>query len=559
MVGCDPCGHPAEVLTVVRALGFLAPLAVAAVVTIGLAFAAQTDPRQRDAFVTVMVIAAAAGMTTTALVCWSYFGWRLNRIAQALERTIEEGEPVELREGGIPAERRLARAFNAATGAFLQTEVRATHDRLTGVPNRETLLSVLTAEVERASRHYKPLSVAFIDIDRFKPINDTYGHNSGDAVLRQVAGLVADSVRASDTFGRYGGEEFMLILPETLPEDAVGLAEELRALVMQEPLLIADGQTITATISIGIAGGRGSELQLDMLVDRADAAMYAAKSLGRNRTYLYRDLDEEAPVRRAPISSEHRAQATAIGRWASDTATQALASVLSPQPHHRGRPSDMIAALATGIGIELGLPDEEIERIRIAALLHDLGKIAIPEEILDKPSTLTDAEWQAIGEHPRIGQVILEQASNLREAIPVVLHHHERFNGGGYPHGLRGNEIPLGARIVAVADAYHAMVHERPYKGALSHEEALAELRRHGGTQFDPEVVDVFCTIYADSVPPDGLEEVYRLHERARGGLPHLEVPHAHGHSHAHEEADELTRIAGRVHQRRGQRREAPG
>jgi diguanylate cyclase (GGDEF)-like protein len=372
--------------------------------------------------------------------------------------------------------------------------------------------------------------VAFIDIDRFKPINDTYGHNSGDAVLRQVAGLLADSVRASDTFGRYGGEEFMLILPETLPEDAVGLAEELRALVMQEPLRIANGQSITATISIGIAGGRGSELQLDMLVDRADAAMYAAKSLGRNRTYLFRDLDEEAPVRRAPISSERRAQAMAIGRWASDTATQALASVLSPQPHHRGRPSDMIAALATGMGIEMGLPEEEIERIRIAALLHDLGKIAIPEEILDKPSTLTDAEWQAIGEHPRIGQVILEQASNLREAIPVVLHHHERYNGGGYPHGLRGNEIPLGARIVAVADAYHAMVHERPYKDALTHEEALAELRRHGGTQFDPNVVDVFCTIYADAVPADGLEEVYRLHERARGGLAHLDVPHVHPH-----------------------------
>ena len=205
-----------------------------------------------------------------------------------------------------------------------------------------------------------------------------------------------------------------------------------------------------------------------MLVDRADAAMYAAKSLGRNRTYLFREIDEEAPVRRAPISAEHRAQATAIGRWASDTATQALASVLAPQPNHRGRPSDMIASLATGIALEMGLPREEIERIRIASLLHDLGKIAIPEEILDKPSTLSDTEWQAIGEHPRIGQVILEQASSLREAIPVVLHHHERFNGGGYPHGLRGNEIPLGARIVAVADAYHAMVHERPYSAALT-------------------------------------------------------------------------------------------
>jgi response regulator RpfG family c-di-GMP phosphodiesterase len=120
--------------------------------------------------------------------------------------------------------------------------------------------------------------------------------------------------------------------------------------------------------------------------------------------------------------------------------------------------------------------------------------------------------------------VILEQASSLREAIPVVLHHHERFNGGGYPHGLKGSEIPLGARIVAVADAYHAMVHDRPYSEALTHEEALEELRRNAGTQFDPAVVDVFCTIYAEAVPPDGLEEVYRLHQRARGGLPHLEV-----------------------------------
>ena len=272
-----------------------------------------------------------------------------------------------------------------------------------------------------------------------------------------------------------------------------------------------------------------------MLVDRADAAMYAAKSLGRNRTYLYRELDEEAPVHRAPISAEHRAQATAIGQWASDTATQALASVLAPQPQHRGRPSDMIASLATGIALEMGLPREEIERIRIASLLHDLGKIAIPEAILDKPSTLSDAEWQTIGEHPRIGQIILEQASSLREAIPVVLHHHERFNGGGYPHGLRGAEIPLGARIVAVADAYHAMVHERPYSAALDHDQALAELREHAGTQFDPEVVDVFCEVYTAAVPPDGLEEVYRLHERARGGLPHLDdAAHPHPHPHPH-------------------------
>jgi diguanylate cyclase (GGDEF)-like protein len=530
----DPALHSPCVLSFVRALGFLAPLAVAAFVTVALGVAAYVPESQRPALVAVLGVAAAAGMTTMALLAWSYFGWRLGRIANALEHSLETDRPTELRVMGIPAERRLARAFNTAAGAYLQTEARATHDRLTGVANRETLLGTLAAEVDRASRHYKPLSVAFIDIDRFKPINDTYGHNSGDAVLRQIAEILSGSIRASDSFGRYGGEEFMLILPETLPEDAVGLAEDLRTLVMSQQFTIAGSQKLKATISVGISGGRGSELQLDMLVDRADAAMYAAKSLGRNRVYLYRELDEESLIRRAPISPQRQAQATAIGQWANDTATQALASVLAPQPQHRGRPSDMIASLATGMALEMGLPHEEIERIRIASLLHDLGKIAIPEEILDKPSTLSDAEWQTIGEHPRIGQVILEQATTLREAIPVVLHHHERYNGGGYPHGLRGSEIPLGARIVAVADAYHAMVHDRPYSAAFGHEKALEELRSHAGTQFDPVVVDVFCEIYGVAVPPDGLEEVYRLHERARGGLPHLEdatPPHAHPHT----------------------------
>jgi diguanylate cyclase (GGDEF)-like protein len=530
-------------LRLARALGFLAPIAVVGFVTVVMGTSPTATGPARALQLLIAVLALLAGMTSMALAAWSYFGWRLNRLARALEDTLDADVPVLFRESGVPAERRLARAFNAAARAFLQVEVRATHDRLTGVANRETLLTTLVAEVERAVRHHTWLSVAFIDIDRFKPINDSYGHNSGDAVLRQVASLIADNIRASDLFGRYGGEEFMLILPETQPDEAVVLAEKLRNLVATSSLVIAGGQRLQATISVGVAGDVGSQLQIDALVDQADAAMYAAKSLGRNRTYLYRAVDENAPVRRAPISAEHRQAATAIGRWAHDTATEALASVLAPQPHHRGRPSDMIASLATGIALEMGLPREEIERIRVASLLHDLGKLAVPSEILDKPTALSDGEWQAIGEHPRIGQVILEQASGLREAIPVVLHHHERFNGGGYPHGLRGNEIPMGARIVSVADAYHAMVHDRPYKTALSHEGALAELRANAGTQFDPEVVNVFCAIYAEGVPPDGLEEVYRLHERARGGLERIDAHAAaavlHGtHRHPHPVAE---------------------
>jgi diguanylate cyclase (GGDEF)-like protein len=513
-------------LTVIRALGFLAPLAVALCASVVLVLSTNADDRARDTLLVTVALAAIAGMTSMALIAWALGSWRLNRIAATIEATLEAEEPIELRESGVPAERRLARALNAASGAFLQVEVRASHDRLTGVANREALFNTLVHEIERAARYAKPLSVAFIDIDRFKPINDTHGHNSGDAILRQVAGLIAGNIRSSDMIGRYGGEEFMLILPETTPEEAVELAEKLRGLVMQARLMIAGSEKIGVTVSIGISGGHAADLRLEQLVDEADAAMYAAKSLGRNRTYLFRGVDDEAPVRRAPISQERRAAAAAIGQWASAAAAEALTSVLAPQPSHRGRPSDMIASLATGLALQMGLPDDEIERIRIASLLHDLGKLAVPPEILDKPAELSDHEWQTVGEHPRIGQVILEKASGLREAIPIVLHHHERFNGGGYPHGLRGTEIPLGARIVAVADAYHAMVHDRPYKSALTHAQALAELRRSAGLQFDPKVVDAFCEVYAADVPPDGLDHVYRLHEQARGTLHQLH-PHA--------------------------------
>jgi diguanylate cyclase (GGDEF)-like protein len=510
-------------LRLARALGFLAPLPVVLLAMVSLSVMPGANTQQTFVFGVLMILATAAGATVTALVAWSYFGWRLTRVAEALEATLDTDRPLRLKVSGTPAERRLARAFNAASGAFVQVEARAAHDRLTGVANRESLLTSLNSEIERATRHHKWLSVAFIDIDRFKPINDTYGHHAGDGVLRQIAHLISDNIRTSDLFGRYGGEEFMLILPETTPEEATVLAEHLRGLVMEHPLLIPEQPAVRVTISIGVAGDVGSQLQADRLVDQADAAMYAAKSLGRNRTYRYRVVDDNTQVRRAPISADRRAAATSIGRWASDTAAEALASVLAPQPHHRGQPSDMIAALATSMALELGLPKDEIERIRIASLLHDLGKLAVPPEILDKLTTLTDLDWQAIGEHPRIGQVILEEASSLREAVPVVLHHHEHFNGSGYPHGLRGKEIPLGARIVAVADAYHAMIHDRPYKNAKDHEEALRELRSNAGSQFDPEIVNLFCQLFAAGVPPDGLDEVYALHQRARDGLPQIE------------------------------------
>jgi HD-GYP domain-containing protein (c-di-GMP phosphodiesterase class II) len=229
--------------------------------------------------------------------------------------------------------------------------------------------------------------------------------------------------------------------------------------------------------------------------------MYAAKSLGRNQTYVFREPDDGARVPGAPISSAGRARALEVGAIGRRAAEVALSAMITPLPHYRGKPSSLIATIAVEMARDLALPPQEVERIRVASLLHDIGKIAVPEEILEKPAPLTDAEWSFVRQHPRIGQLIIDEAGGLRDAGKIILHHHERFGGHGYPHGLRAKAIPLGSRIVAIADAYDAMVHDRPYKASMSHDDALVELRRHSATQFDPELVNLFVRRFSQHPP----------------------------------------------------------
>jgi len=396
---------------------------------------------------------------------------------------------------------KLRAAFGRLAERVSEAWTLATVDPLTAVLNRQALIGRIEAELERASRYGRPLSLVLVDLDHFKRVNDTHGHSAGDTVLREFAKVLQANVRAVDIVGRYGGEEFMLVLPETDADAAATMAEKLRRVVAGRQIRIEDGNVLTITMSAGVAGGLGPHLHLEALINDADAALYSAKALGRDQVYVFHELAEGDLVRRAAIGPQARQHAVDVGRAAMRAATTTLRQALGEHNGGADQSSNMIAEMSAMLAQALELPPGEIERVHTASLLHDLGRLAIPDEILANTGQLNDREWRVVSEHPKIGQVVLEQAGALRDAATIVLHHHEWFDGRGYPHGLAGQEIPIGARIVAIADAYEAMVAGRPYRAAISHTAALAELRRHAGVQFDPELVELFVTLFAEGMP----------------------------------------------------------
>ena len=398
-------------------------------------------------------------------------------------------------------DRRLRTSLEALSVRLDATWRLATVDQLTAVLNRQAIVARLADELERGVRYGRLVSVILVDLDHFKRVNDDHGHAVGDAILRAAAAALTGSVRAVDAVGRYGGEEFLVVLPETGPDDAARIAEKLRRAVASTDVHAPGGDRVAVTMSAGVAGGLCGTRHIDALIREADDALYVAKSSGRDQVVIHGTSSENEVIVRTTLHAETRARASAVGRAAARAATEVLMEALIGRSAGSSAATTALSETAVTLARSFGLPADEIDRIRAAGLLHDLGDLAIPAEVLDHPGRLAPDDWKLVAEHPKVGQVILEQAGALRDAATIVLHHHERFDGRGYPHGLAGEEIPIGSRIVAVIDAFQAMTEGRPYQGAISAEAAIDELRAQAGTQFDPGVVDAFVALAGTGVP----------------------------------------------------------
>jgi two-component system cell cycle response regulator len=388
----------------------------------------------------------------------------------------------------------------------------STTDLLTELPNQRALLDTLEQEAARARRNGRELSVLFFDADHFKRVNDTHGHNVGDVVLRELGGRVRGQLRGGDILGRYGGEEFLVLLPETALDEACEVAERVRRAVAVQPLaaaIVPDG--IPTTVSLGVATFPVDGATAGEVVERADQAMYWAKRLGRNQVRSARDavrLNRDEALAATVSQLERLGEPSADGvsleqvvRAKQLTTIQSLMWLLDLRDRsiftHCAEVSDLAGAMAR----DLGESEAAIFATTTAALLHDLGKIALPDGLLSKAGPLTPAERGLIRQHPALGAQILEVSPFLHHLMPAVQHHHENWDGSGYPDGLAGENIPRAARIIRVAEAYQAMTTDRPYQRHRSGEEARTELLRCAGTHFDPAIVEAALRVLSSGKP----------------------------------------------------------
>ena len=370
--------------------------------------------------------------------------------------------------------------------AYTTLEELATHDPLTGLVNHRTLHEQLAIEVQRAERSQLGLAILFLDIDYFKALNDTYGHPVGDEVLQCFAQTITAQLRSIDIVGRWGGEEFMGLLPDTDIAGALGVAERIRAAVASQHFSSAGG--IHVTCSIGLAFYPQHATTGEHLLAEADHAMYAAKKLGRNQIRMAGEVAVLALATQDDAATSREDQAL-LG------VVEALGAVIGARDADTADHMRAVGQLAGRIALQLGLSEAECRVIALAGRLHDIGKVAIPDVLLRKRGVLTAEEMTLMRSHPVVGAAILSHIPALRGIEAIVRAHHERWDGTGYPDGLVGEAIPLGARIIAVADTFDTLMSRRASHADETAAHALNEVQRCADAQFDPAVVAAFLTI----------------------------------------------------------------
>ena len=374
----------------------------------------------------------------------------------------------------------------------VEMEKHASTDGLTGCLNHRELQGHLDQEVERATRYGKEFSFLMIDVDHFKFINDGHGHPAGDVMLKNLVGVIQGLIRPVDLLARYGGEEFSVILPETSREGARKVAERIRETIAKSSFSTPEGRPVHLSVSVGIATFPLDANTRSGLINAADQALFTAKSSGRNRCCYYSEM---------PVSLSHKDRSR-LDKLLQDRTLKSLADLAAGidarTPYYRNH-SQRVLNLGTRMAEALHLSERDVRSLQWASLFHDIGMASVPESILNKWGPLTPEERETIRHHPRLAELLFRGSNHLESALPVVLHHHERYDGQGYPQGLRGEEIPFLARILSAIDTYVAMVSIRPYQPRLTREEAVAELRKSAGSQLDPHIVETLIGLLSNS------------------------------------------------------------
>lgn len=373
---------------------------------------------------------------------------------------------------------------------YAQAEQKARIDELTKLLNRRSLDEMIDSEISRHSRYGGVFSLAILDLDSFKAYNDNYGHLSGDKLLRQIGNIIEGAIRNADNAFRYGGDEFAILLPQTTIDAAIQVTERVRKKIAKD----VNAGKITVTASIGLASWPDDGISHTDIIAAADVTLYRAKRDGGNRSYYASGSLTPLQLTESILDTETHIDSKIL------SVVHALSETADSRSFFTHNHSRKVTDYCLALGKALKLDTNEMSKLEACALLHDVGKISISDDILNKTGKLTADEWKIVKTHPQLGASIASRIPQLSSCVEGILHHHEWYDGSGYPDGMKGDDIPLEARILAIADAFAAMTSERSYSETLTHAQAIEELKRYAGKQFDPHLVEQFIADFEKSI-----------------------------------------------------------